>query len=140
MPGHNDWRKKAACRGHDPNIYVPQKKSSKDTTHYDKSTCDSCVVKRECLDYALANRAKKGLWGGTTPQQREKMYSKYEGERNYELDLDRILFPRKSDLVDISMEDNPVKTFESDVCVPLAPDAPIYFSWVKEIFVQGTLF
>lgn len=139
MPGH-DWRKLAACRGQDPNIYVPEKKDKKDTKHYDKSICQGCVVRQECLDYALANRATKGLWGGTTPKEREKLYPLYKGERTYELDLQRILFPPKSDSRDLIVEDSPAPAPDTIVCDTMAPDAPVYFSWVKEIFTQGTLF
>lgn len=136
----DEWRKLAACRGHDPNIYIPEKKDKKDTKHYDKSTCNSCKVKAECLDYALKNRAVKGLWGGTTPKEREKLYPLYEGERTYELDLQRILFPPKSSVSDIPVDDNPSQDVDAIVCDTMAVDAPVYFSWVKEIFIQGTLF
>lgn len=135
-----DWRKEAACRGQDPNLYVPEKKSSRDTTHYDKTTCNACPVQSQCLDYALSNRAKKGLWGGTTPKQREKMYSSYTGERHHELDLDRLLFPRKHNDADILAHNETAEDTRSSLLNPLAPNGPLYFTWVTEIYVQGTLF
>lgn len=134
------WRQEAACRGQDPNIYIPEKKNKKDTKHYDKSVCASCAVKQECLDYALANRATKGLWGGTTPKEREKLYPHYEGERTYELDLQRILFPPKSSTRSVPVEDDSSTPVDVIVCEPMAVDSPVRFSWVTEIYVQGSLF
>jgi len=141
MPGNaNSWRKQAACRGLDPNVFIPQKKDSKDTIHYDKTICDGCQVKQPCLEYALANRAKLGLWGGTTPKQREKLYALYEGERTYELNLDRILFPRSNDNDTISRKDSVASDSGSDVCDSMADNTSIRVSWVTENFIQGTLF
>lgn len=131
----DNWRQNAACRGQDPNDYIPEKQNKKDTKHYDKTTCASCPVQTQCLDYALANRAKKGLWGGTTPKQREKMYSQYEGERHYELDLDKLLFPKPPQ----DPEKTP-KPRKPKIHNPLAPASPLHFTWVTEIYIQGSLF
>ena len=134
------WQSKAACKGLDPNDFIPEKKHPKDTIHYDRTVCDNCIVKAQCLDYALANRAEKGLWGGTSPKERESMYNRYQGERTDELDLNRILFPRGIGSRNISMADDPPEDTDNIVQFPVAPDSDIYFSWFKEIFVQGTLF
>lgn len=134
------WQRKGQCNGLDPNIFVPKKKGSKDTTHYDKTYCNACIVREECLDFALANRAKKGLWGGTTPKQREKMYKLYQGKREYELDMDRLVGIKRDDDDDLAFPDDTSEATISPLRMPLAPDAPIYFSWVEETYVQCTLF
>lgn len=134
------WQKLGACHGQDPNVYVPEKKDSRDTIHYDKSFCQGCVVKEQCLDFALANRAKKGLWGGTTPKQRERMYSLYKGVREYELDMDTLVGVRKPDNDGLVATDCPAEEPSNIIRFPLAPNSPIHFSWVQEIYVQGTLF
>jgi len=37
-----------------------------------KQTCNNCIVKTECLDYALQH-AVLGWWGGTSEYQRKKL-------------------------------------------------------------------
>lgn len=37
-----------------------------------KQTCSNCVVKTECLDYAL-HHAVLGWWGGTSELQRKRL-------------------------------------------------------------------
>lgn len=135
-----NWRKKAACRGENPDSYVPEKKNKRDTKHYDKTLCDSCEVKADCLDFALANRAKKGLWGGTVPKERDKMYRWYLGEREYELDLDWILFGRSHGNADISSQNNPSENPFDTLCDPVAVNDPLHLTWSTPIFIQGTLF
>lgn len=38
-----------------------------------KSVCDGCSVKEPCLQYALAEREKVGVWGGATERDRRRM-------------------------------------------------------------------
>jgi len=40
--------------------------------------CAGCPVKRECLEFALATKAR-GIWGGTTEQQRQSMQGRRGG-------------------------------------------------------------
>lgn len=35
-----------------------------------KLACSVCMVKDDCLEFALAARIEHGIWGGTTPDQR----------------------------------------------------------------------
>jgi WhiB family redox-sensing transcriptional regulator len=35
--------------------------------------CDGCEVRRECLDYALANRISYGVWGGASERERHRL-------------------------------------------------------------------
>lgn len=37
-----------------------------------KSLCNDCSIKEECLEYAVENNVKHGIWGGLTERQREK--------------------------------------------------------------------
>lgn len=38
-----------------------------------RATCAGCPVKEECLEYALVNNERWGVWGGTTPPERAAM-------------------------------------------------------------------
>ena len=31
-----------------------------------KAICDQCAVREACLEFALANREREGIWGGAT--------------------------------------------------------------------------
>ena len=36
------------------------------------AVCQSCPARRDCLDYAIANNERFGIWGGLTEQQRRR--------------------------------------------------------------------
>lgn len=38
-----------------------------------RMVCARCPVWRDCLRYALERRERWGVWGGTTPQERQRM-------------------------------------------------------------------
>jgi WhiB family redox-sensing transcriptional regulator len=42
--------------------------------------CGRCLVKRECLHYALAEPALEGVWGGTSHKERERLRRKVASE------------------------------------------------------------
>ena len=37
-----------------------------------KMICAGCQVRQECLEFALAHDQVYGIWGGTTPQDRQR--------------------------------------------------------------------
>jgi WhiB family transcriptional regulator, redox-sensing transcriptional regulator len=44
------------------------------TTYQDAAAiCARCLVRTECLDYALERRIEHGMWGGLSPQQRTQL-------------------------------------------------------------------
>jgi WhiB family redox-sensing transcriptional regulator len=67
---------KANCIGIDVEMFFTQEGHS--TFPEDallKQTCGNCVVKTECLDYALHHKVL-GWWGGTSEIQRKKLRKK----------------------------------------------------------------
>lgn len=38
-----------------------------------KGICKRCVVAHECLEFAVRNEEKYGIWGGFTPRERNKL-------------------------------------------------------------------
>ena len=64
------WRDRAACRGLDPEIFYPV---SEEDAAEAKSICAVCPVREPCLEYALANRERDGVWGGATERERRRM-------------------------------------------------------------------
>ena len=64
------WRQHAACRGLEPEVFYPV---SDEQTEEAKAICRECPVREPCLDYALANRERDGVWGGATERERRRM-------------------------------------------------------------------
>jgi WhiB family redox-sensing transcriptional regulator len=64
------WRKKAACRGVDPDIFYPM---DDDEAQDAKAVCAQCAVREKCLEWALTNREREGVWGGATERERRRI-------------------------------------------------------------------
>ena len=64
------WRTRAACKGVDPDIFYPASDEEADEA---KAICASCPVREACLEYALANRERDGVWGGATERERRRI-------------------------------------------------------------------
>jgi WhiB family redox-sensing transcriptional regulator len=64
------WRQRAACRGVDPDIFYP---ASDEEAEAAKAICAACPVREACLEYALANRERDGVWGGATERERRRI-------------------------------------------------------------------
>ena len=58
-----ECHRQAACRGQGPDAFVRGPKSDYRAT---RELCETCPVRRACLDFALADETLTGLWGGTT--------------------------------------------------------------------------
>lgn len=64
------WRDDALCSQTDPEAFFPEKGGS---TRDAKSVCTTCTVAAECLDYAIANDERFGIWGGLSERERRKL-------------------------------------------------------------------
>ncbi len=64
------WRQRAACRGVDPDVFYP---ATDEEAEEAKSICRVCPVREACLEYALANRERDGVWGGATERERRRI-------------------------------------------------------------------
>jgi len=64
------WRQRAACRGVDPDAFYPASEEEADVA---KAICAQCPVREACLEYALANRERDGVWGGATERERRRI-------------------------------------------------------------------
>lgn len=63
------WQLKANCMGVDPDLFFPERGAS---TREAKEVCRGCVVKQDCLEYAIANSEKFGIWGGMSERERRR--------------------------------------------------------------------
>lgn len=71
-----DWRKFAACRRAEPELFFPVSAAGQSTaeTERAKAVCARCPVRRECLQFALATRQAYGVWGGMSEQERRTVH------------------------------------------------------------------
>jgi WhiB family redox-sensing transcriptional regulator len=71
----SDWRDGATCRHHDPELFFPEGTAGPAKREADraKQVCQSCPVRRPCLDFALRHGLAFGIWGGTTGEERRAM-------------------------------------------------------------------
>jgi WhiB family redox-sensing transcriptional regulator len=65
-----DWKARANCMGVDPDLFFPERGMS---TREAKEVCRGCVVREDCLEYALANGEKFGIWGGLSERERRRI-------------------------------------------------------------------
>ena len=42
-----------------------------------KAICNECVVKIDCLEYAILTNQDSGVWGGTTEEERKSLRREY---------------------------------------------------------------
>jgi WhiB family transcriptional regulator, redox-sensing transcriptional regulator len=64
------WQERALCAETDPEAFFPEKGGS---TREAKKICTGCEVKAECLEYALSNDERFGIWGGLSERERRRL-------------------------------------------------------------------
>lgn len=69
-PDDPQWQENALCAQTDPEAFFPEKGGS---TREAKRICLGCEVKDECLEYALANDERFGIWGGLSERERRRL-------------------------------------------------------------------
>src|SRR5688572_25701205 len=69
-PDDKSWQDYANCLGVDPDLFFPERGAS---TREAKEVCRGCVVREDCLEYALVNGEKFGIWGGMSERERRRL-------------------------------------------------------------------
>jgi WhiB family redox-sensing transcriptional regulator len=64
------WAAEAKCLNADPDVFFPEKGGS---TREAKRICSECPVRDECLEYALEEDERFGIWGGMSERERRKL-------------------------------------------------------------------
>ncbi|MSS83846.1 WhiB family transcriptional regulator [Actinomycetaceae bacterium WB03_NA08] len=70
LDGPLAWQQLALCAQTDPEAFFPEKGGS---SREAKSVCSQCEVRAECLEYALANDERFGIWGGLSERERRRL-------------------------------------------------------------------
>ncbi|MDQ0279209.1 WhiB family redox-sensing transcriptional regulator [Arthrobacter silviterrae] len=68
--GELGWQTDALCAQTDPEAFFPEKGGS---TRDAKKVCGGCNVRSQCLEYALANDERFGIWGGLSERERRRL-------------------------------------------------------------------
>lgn len=66
------WMARAACRGmaaRDDVFFPPRGEA----TGPAKAICRGCPVRFDCLDYAMINGERHGIWGGLSERERRRL-------------------------------------------------------------------
>ena len=70
------WQDRAACNGMDMRLFFgrageprPERENREAKA---KAVCKSCPVRAQCLDDALRNSIKHGIWGGLNEEERAR--------------------------------------------------------------------
>ncbi len=69
-PEATAWQDRALCAETDPEAFFPEKGGS---TREAKRICSSCDVRQECLESALRNDERFGIWGGLSERERRRL-------------------------------------------------------------------
>jgi WhiB family redox-sensing transcriptional regulator len=71
----DDWRKHAACRDTDPDLFFPIGTTGQALEQIEaaKAVCRSCEAQAPCLEFALATNQESGVWGGTSEEERRRL-------------------------------------------------------------------
>jgi len=64
------WWGFANCLGVDSDLFFPERGAS---TKEAKEVCRGCVVREDCLEYALDHGEKFGIWGGMSERERRRL-------------------------------------------------------------------
>jgi WhiB family redox-sensing transcriptional regulator len=73
---NTDWQINAECKKADPELFFPSGEKGKLTIEQiqqAKEFCVRCLVREQCLEYALGNGENDGVWGGKTKRERKQM-------------------------------------------------------------------
>jgi WhiB family redox-sensing transcriptional regulator len=70
LRAEESWRLDALCAETDPEAFFPDQGGS---TREAKRVCGGCAVRTECLEAALANDERFGIWGGLSERERRRL-------------------------------------------------------------------
>ena len=68
--GMPPWTEEANCKGADADVFFPERGAS---TRKAKSICRACTVQDDCLEFAIENSEKFGIWGGLSERERRRI-------------------------------------------------------------------
>ncbi len=78
------WQVRAACKGPQAAAFFPPAHAERKEERLSregraKAICATCVVQRDCLDYAMRIREPHGIWGGLNEAERKQLLARQAG-------------------------------------------------------------
>lgn len=74
---NDEWFSFAACKDTaDVTVFFPdgREHDNRRKEREAKAICAACIVRDECLTFALETGQRFGIWGGTTQEQRKQIW------------------------------------------------------------------
>lgn len=70
------WRDQAECRTVDPDLFFPISTTAEGLrqTEVAKRVCQNCLVRQECLAWAVQTGQPSGIWGGLSEHERDQRF------------------------------------------------------------------
>lgn len=65
-----EWMEQGRCVEVEPELFFPPKGANGQIIRAAKRVCEGCPVRQQCLEYALRNRERFGIWGGLSEVER----------------------------------------------------------------------
>ena len=78
MASNQEWQDLAACREIAVELFFPPAEQESEVA---KAVCSDCMVRQPCLEFALAEGERFGIWGGLTSQERRSLAAKRRKSR-----------------------------------------------------------
>lgn len=78
------WQGRAACKGPQAAVFFPpthaeRKEEKVARESRAKAICKTCVVRADCLEYAIRIREPHGIWGGLNETERKQLAERRAG-------------------------------------------------------------
>lgn len=70
MASNQEWQDRAACREVAVEMFFPPAEQESEMA---KAVCSNCSVRQPCLEFAIAEGERFGIWGGLTSQERRSV-------------------------------------------------------------------
>jgi WhiB family transcriptional regulator, redox-sensing transcriptional regulator len=69
-----EWRASGACVNADPDLFFPIGAGQWGARQIRRAQqiCAQCPVRRQCLEFAIDVGERHGIWGGATPEERQR--------------------------------------------------------------------
>lgn len=79
----DDWRDLASCRDTSPDLFFPVGTTGPalEQIAAAKAVCQECLVRSDCLEFALVTNQDSGVWGGTSEEERRKLRRAWQARR-----------------------------------------------------------
>jgi WhiB family redox-sensing transcriptional regulator len=69
-----NWRSAGACLSADPDLFFPISTTGPAEKQISRAKliCGECRVQQQCLEFAMTHDLPYGIWGGSTPEDRQR--------------------------------------------------------------------